>query len=391
MLSLDSRGCFPRFLPMVVLVVVALFSAAPLAAASGGRPDTLFRIIAYVRGNAMDIEQYPLQHLTHINYCFLHLKGNTLVLGGERDSIAISRLVALKKVHPGLKVLFSVGGWGGCEPCSGVFAAADGRHEFAISALELLQHFGADGIDLDWEYPAIEGYPGHPYSGADRHNFTLLVAELRKVFGNGYEVTFAGGGFLKFLKESVEWDQVMPLVDYVNVMSYDLVNGYSTVTGHHTSLYSTPRQMESTDFAVRFLDSLGVPPQKIVIGAAFYARVWQDVKPGNNGLFQEGKFTSYVRFNQFDEIFGTGSSFTTYWDSTARAPYAYDSTNRLFATFDDRQSVALKTEYAIHKGLGGIMFWELTGDVRENGLLTTMANTALRSPRPRQRPPDQPK
>jgi len=174
-------------------------------------------------------------------------------------------------------------------------------------------------------------------------------------------------------------------------MNYDLVNGYSTVTGHHTPLYSTPGQMESTDYAVRFLDSLGVPPEKIVIGAAFYARVWEDVKPVNNGLFQEGKFTSYVRFNQFDEVFGTGGSFTTYWDSTARAPYAYDSTNRLFATFDDRRSVALKTEYAMNRGLGGIMFWELTGDLREDGLLTTMANTALRSPRPAQRAPDQPK
>jgi chitinase len=31
--------------------------------------------------------------------------------------------------------------------------------------------------------------------------------------------------------------------------------------------------------------------------------------------------------------------------------------------------MALKTKYAIEKGLGGIMFWELTEDVYNNGLL----------------------
>jgi len=383
MLSLHFHNRIPRFLTIVLPCVVALCAVPYTAAADGSGPDTLFRVIAYVRGNVADIEQYPLQHLTHLNYCFLHLSGNKLVLGGERDSIGISRLVALKKTYPGLKVLLSVGGWGGCEPCSGVFATPDGRQEFAASTLELLQHFGADGIDLDWEYPAIEGYPGHPYSSADKHNFTLLVEQLRKVLGNDHEVTFAGGGFMEFLQESVEWDRVMPLVDYVNVMSYDLVNGYSTSTGHHTSLYSTPGQLSSTDYAVRFLDSIGVPAEKIVIGAAFYARVWENVKPVNNGLFQQGKFHSYIRFNQFDDRLGTGSSFTTYWDSTARAPYAYDSTNCLFATFDDRRSVALKTEYAMSKGLGGIMFWELMGDVGENGLLTTIANAIHGSTRPK--------
>ena len=55
------------------------------------------------------------------------------------------------------------------------------------------------------------------------------------------------------------------MVDKINLMTYDLVNGNSAITGHHTPLYSTPEQMNSTDNAVRYLDLIGVPKSKIII------------------------------------------------------------------------------------------------------------------------------
>ena len=355
--------------------MLALLPVFSVVACDPGPPRESFSVIAYVHGEASDIDEYPVEKLTHLNYSFLHLKGNRLVVGGSKDSIGISHLVSLKKRNPGLRVILSVGGWGGCETCSSVFSTSEGRHECAVSAKELLERFGADGIDLDWEYPAIEGYPGHRYAPDDKHNFTLLLQELRSVLGNGYELSFAAGGFMTYLRNSVEWDQVMPLVDKVNLMTYDLVNGFSPVTGHHTPLYSSPGQVESTDLAVRYLDSIRVPRRKIIIGAAFYARVWGDVARNNNGLFQHGKFRAYVNFRQLETYFDTAGTFMKHWDSTAQAPYAYDGTNRLFATFDDRRSVELKTRYALHQGLGGIMFWELTGDMHENGLLDAIVKT----------------
>jgi len=38
-------------------------------------------------------------------------------------------------------------------------------------------------------------------------------------------------------------------------------------------------------------------------------------------------------------------------------------------SYDDTISVAIKTQYAIDKGLGGIMFWELGNDTKEEGSL----------------------
>jgi chitinase len=265
--------------------------------------------------------------------------------------------------------MLSFGGWGGCRNCSDVFAAEEGRSQFAESVREILQQYHADGIDLDWEFPAIEGYPGHKYSPDDKAHFTSLVQELRKTLGKDYELSFALGGFSPYLRNSIDLAQVMQSVDRVNVMSYDMVNAQSTFTGHHTPLFSTTHQMESADNAVRYLDSLGIPHNKIVIGAAFFARMFENVENTNHGLFQPGKFKAYITYKEFDKYLDSSKGFQYYWDSVAQAPYSYNAKDKLFATFDNVQSVALKTKYTRGNHLGGIMFWDLSGDTHENGLL----------------------
>ncbi|HMK27839.1 MAG TPA: glycosyl hydrolase family 18 protein, partial [Chitinophagaceae bacterium] len=253
--------------------------------------------------------------------------------------------------------------------CSAVFSTPGGRKEFAQSVKEVNDYFQTDGIDLDWEYPAIQGPPDHPFSTADKINFTALLQELRKTLGKKMEISFAAGGFSSYLEKSVEWKKVIPLVNRVNLMTYDLVHGYSTVTGHHTALYSTPEQKESTDHAVNWLLSIGVPSNKLVIGAAFYARVFEGVENLNNGLYQSCKFRNGVSFRNFTNAFSPENGFIYFWDSIAAAPFLYNKTEKLFVSFDDSISIERKTRYAISRHLNGIMFWQLMDDKRTNGLL----------------------
>jgi chitinase len=170
-------------------------------------------VVAYYAGDALHVDAYPIEKLTHIIYSFCHLKNDMLNVDDANDSLTIQHLVELKKRNPSLKVILSIGGWGGCASCSQTFSTDKGRTTFANSVKHLSEYFKTDGIDIDWEYPAIEGYPKHQYMPSDKQNFTALMQVLRKTLGKKYEISFAAGGFEKFLQESVEWNKIATLVD----------------------------------------------------------------------------------------------------------------------------------------------------------------------------------
>ncbi|MEM7657394.1 MAG: glycoside hydrolase family 18 protein [Bacteroidota bacterium] len=365
------RACF---FPVLFLLIFAACQPVPTESSepSAAQPST--EVIAYFAGGIDQINQYDLSELTQIIYSFCHLQGNELAVDNAEDSLTIRHLVSLKAQHPNLKVLLSLGGWGGCETCSEVFSKEEGRLAFASSVKRLSETYGTDGLDLDWEYPAIEGYPGHQFLDEDRPNFTALVKTLRDTLGPEAELSFAAAGFKHFFDNSVEWDQIMPLLNRVNIMSYDLVSGFSKTTGHHTPLYSQTGNIRSADHAVRYLDSLGVPRNKMVIGAAFYARVWENVSAENNGLFQAGDFKQAIGYRRFDELIHPDSGFVFHWDEAAQAPYAYHPEEQWFATFDDPKSVAAKAKYAQEQDLNGIMFWQLANDRYQEGLLEALTD-----------------
>lgn len=340
-------------------------------------PKQKIAVIGYYAGNAESVSAYPVEKLTHIIFSFCHLKGNKISVNNLKDTLTIQQLVALKQRNSSLKVILSLGGWGGCETCSPVFSTQAGREEFAESVKKLNKYFKTDGIDLDWEYPAIPGFEGHQYNKDDKQNFTALVKILREKLARKDEISFAAGGFLKFLTESIEWDKVAPMVDKINLMTYDLVNGNSTITGHHTPLYSTVQQIESTDRAVRYLDSIGVPKNKMIIGAAFYGRIFDVEQDTLNGLYQKGKFNKGISFKNLNRDSLQSKGFVSYWDETAKAPYMYSSAKKQLITFDDEKSMMLKTKYVLDNHLGGIMFWQLGEDKTSSGLLDAI-DTALK-------------
>jgi len=355
---------------LVSLSLCFVISSVSLTAV--GQPANNFAVIAYYFGGPERVDSIAAEKLTHIIFSFCHLKGNVLHVDNSRDAATITNLVGLKKRNPSLKILLSLGGWGGCAPCSDVFSTEKGRREFSQSVLQLNQFFKSDGIDLDCEYPAISGYPDHKYMPEDKQNFTALIKELRKTLGNDYEISFAAGGFQEFLDKAVSWKDVMADIDRINLMTYDLVNGNSTVTGHHTALYSTPDQKESTDNAVTYLIKLGVPANKLVLGAAFYGRMWEDVPAIREGLYQQGKFKAMISYNRFKTILSPEKGFKSFWDDRAKAPYSYNTAEKLFVTYDDKRSMDLKAKYVADRHLNGIMFWELTNDASSDGLLETI-------------------
>jgi chitinase len=339
-----------------------------IAIPSYSQPPNKIRVLSYYSGPAERLDSFNVTQMTHIIYCFGRLNGNKFKVRNDKDSATISKMVSLKSKNPGLKVLISLGGWGGCKTCSDVFATKKGRKDFVLSIKEYYDYFKVDGLDLDWEYPSVKGYPGHKFSAHDKKSFTRLVNELRKL-GSQYELSFAAGASQNYLDSAVQWKKVMKKVDFVNLMTYDMSGPGSKITAHHTGLYSTPEQPRSADFMVKSLIAMGVPREKIIVGGAFYGKIFEHVDSTNYGLSQPAKFKNTLHYKYVANQLSADSGWVYHWDEAASAPYLYNASKKQFFTFDDKRSISLKTKYVIDNKLGGIMFWHLGEDTLTDGLL----------------------
>lgn len=342
-------------------------------------------------------EKLPLHQLTHIIFSFTHVVDGEMKFGNEKAGGQLQQLVAQRKQHPGLKVMIACGGWG-ADGFSDMAHTAENRKKFVQSVLDFNRRYELDGLDIDWEYPAIPA----ANTGArpeDKQNFTLLMKELREALNTlkrNQTLTFASAGWKPYYR-NIELLQVMKYVDYMNVMTYDQIGATSPFTGHHTALgritdediSGTPAEEfvnkrkeamkkrgltygpRSAEKIVAFCMDQGVKPEQIVIGAAFYGRAWKGVPSKNNGLYQlnSGAHIGWSAYHQIRKEFESDKNYTRYWDAIAKAPYLYSAKDSIFISYDDTVSVRLKTEYAMEKGLGGIMFWELGNDTKEKSSL----------------------
>ncbi len=141
-------------------------------------------------------------------------------------------------------------------------------------------------------------------------------------------------------------------------MTYDLRGAFQVLTGHHTNLYNSTGDIfrVSTDSSVNLFISAGVPKEKIVIGSAFYSRIWRGVRNFNNGLFQMAKTPSLFgeNYDLLKYYFINKNGFKRYWDDEVKAPYLFNGCN--FISYDDEESLEHKCNYLRDNDLLGMMF-----------------------------------
>jgi chitinase len=349
------------------------------------------KVMAYYypnRGN-FHPETLPLDKLTHIIYSFTEVIDNEMKFVRDTSGIMLRTLVEQKKNNPHLKVMIACGGWGGSGGFSEMARTIENRKKFIESVVAFLKEYKLDGLDIDWEYPGMEGI-GNPNIPEDKENFTSLMRELREgmdKIGKDQTLSFAAAGWERFF-DHIELDKVMLYADYMNMMTYDMAGGNDAYTSHHTNLgwvkmediEETPAGDKifeegeltkpwSAEKIISFCIQKGVDPGQIVIGAAFYGKGWMGVPPDNNGLYQlnRGQYRG-GSYSIIRERLENKNGYVRYWDSIAKAPYLYNATDSIFITYEDTVSIRLKTEYTINTGLGGIMFWQLGSDTDKDGL-----------------------
>jgi chitinase len=359
-----------------VTVAAGLMIGAALARSPGAPAvdrDGLV-IIAYVfpRDRVLDPADIAAERLTHVNYAFALVRDGQMVEGSPRDRENFKVLTALRRQHPQLQVLVSVGGWTGSGGFSDTALTAEGRRRFVASAMEFVRRHDLDGLDVDWEYPGLPG-DGNTHRPQDGASYTALMADLRAGLdaegaprGRRYLLTLAAGAFPDFLAQT-EMGKVQVSVDFVNLMTYDFREaGADPLAGHHANLYTHPSDPNrlSADRAVRDFLAAGVPPSKLVLGVPFYGRAWGEVGRTNKGLYQAGKplaeriDTSYTALAAVAGQKGWKRA----WDRVSQAPFLWNPERRVFISYEDPRSLRLKCRYIRDHRLGGVMFWEYFAD-----------------------------
>ncbi|WP_440396936.1 glycosyl hydrolase family 18 protein [Paenibacillus sp. SAF-054] len=335
------------------------------------------KLIGYVAGwsNWSDAHPVDASKLTHINYAFTHIKDDQIIpIAGQNDDANYAYLRGLKSQNPNLKILNSVGGWA-ANGFSDAALTDQSRQVFAESIIDYVKKYNLDGIDLDWEYPT-QTAGDTTGRKEDKENFTKLLKLIREKLNalglennKYYELTIAAGAGWGYL-EGVEIDKITPLLDNINVMTYDFAGGWVPNTAHHTHLYG---KNISTDLSVQVLLQSKVPAHKIVIGAAFYSHKWTDVKAGDGPVVgREARGSGDTpTYTDILANYNADSAFVRHWDEDAKAPYLFDGST--FLSYDDPQSMAEKAKYVLDQNLGGAMFWEYSQDA-SGSLLTALAD-----------------
>lgn len=332
-------------------------------------------IIGYVPGfrGSLDGLSIDANKLTHINYAFVNVQDSMAWLTNiETDTINFRILNSLKEVNPDLKILISIGGWSWSGNFSDATLTPSSRRKFAKTSVEIVANHDLDGVDIDWEYPGLIG-DNNVFRPEDKQNYTLMFREIRKELdeltkqtGKYYELTTAVGAFKSYI-EHTEMDKAAKYLDYVNLMTYDYYTSGDTA-GHHSNLYP-PADYEkdaSADKSFKEFLAAGVPAEKLVMGLPFYGRSWIMKSADKYGINMPVKAgASGAGYTYIKDSLVNKKGFVRYWDENAKAPYLFNSTTKQLMVYDDEESVQLKCEYVIDKGMGGVMFWQYASDPNE--------------------------
>jgi len=343
-------------------------------------------IIAYVGGykGLVNTSKIQASKITHINYAFVNIKNGKAFLDNEKtDTINFKNLNALKAVNPELKILISIGGWSWSENFSDAVLTDSSRVVFAKTAVDIVRKYKLDGVDIDWEYPGMQGEARNIYRPDDKQNFTLMFEALRtelnlleKQTAKRKLLTTAVGGFPSFL-DHTQMDKAAKYLDFINLMTYDFYS--SEFAGHHTNLFASKLYSSdnNADKTVKAFIQTGVPVKKLVMGIAFYGRNFSVAPDNETGIGAKIISQSFGDgYTVIKDSLVNKKGFKEFWDNDAKAPYLFNATTHQFITYDNELSVQHKCNYVKDNEMAGVMFWEYDSD--EKGYLLKEINRVLR-------------
>jgi hypothetical protein len=294
---------------MAALMLLFCISASTMAQ---------FKVVGYFPSWAGNVNDIQFGKLTHVNYAFV-LPTTTGGLQALDNPSKLQSLVSAAHAN-NVKVLIAVGGWndGNDSGFESLAGNSTYRNNFVNNMVNMVNQYGLDGVDIDWEYPD---------NGTSSNNYSALMSQLSTAMhSRGKLLTaavVANGG------SSIQ-SNVFGYVDFLNLMAYD--GG-----GSNHSTYSYAQQ------SLTYWIGRGLPASKAILGVPFYGR----------------SSSEYVAYNT---LLSRGAS----PNSDTFGAIGYNGI----------PTIKSKTNLAFDQG-GGIMIWELSQDVNNANSLLTAINQVV--------------
>lgn len=331
----------------------------------------------------------------------------------DKDKGQWRKVTALKKDHPDLTILLSVGGYEDQEDLDKYLKLLDKqerRTAFTTSVVTTLREYGFDGIDLAWQFPHVEekteksligsiwdmiskafGVGMDKKASLHRDYFVVLCSELRAELRP--ENRTLSVSLLPHVNSTTYFDvkSLMHYVDMVNLWTVDFRTPERTqrlADYPHPLHYVTQRlPHQNVEAVVRHWLNHGAAAYKLNLGIATWGRSWRlkdfegrwaGIPPLKaDGPGAEGPFTKTKGFLAYYEIcyplvtpdndtapaesLRMGAS-----DKRQLGAFAYTlpakNVRGVWVGYEDPETAAAKASFARNIGLGGVAVLDLALD-----------------------------
>jgi len=228
-------------------------------------------------------------------------------------------------------------------------------NRFADNIVTLINTYGFDGIDIDWETPTT--------SESTRYTelMRIVYTKVKANNPNHLVTTAITGG--QWQPEKYDLLNSAPYIDYINMMTYGMVstgaqyqNALYRASMYHNTTFNVGKTLtscsidESIDI---FHDIYQIPYNKIIVGVAFYG-----IRQTRTSLTTAFVNAGSVHYTDIVNTYVNNDNYIRAYDERAGVPYLVRKDGLEFISYDNRRSILEKSAYVIEHELAGIMYWE---------------------------------
>ncbi|RSL94203.1 hypothetical protein CDV31_014405 [Fusarium ambrosium] len=342
------------------------------------------RVVGYFEGWARSRpcevfwpEQIPIGLYTHINFAFGTIDPKTFVVKADNkhDLEMYKRLMTLKKKDRNLKVYLAVGGWTFNDPgptattFSDLAASVPRQKAFMNSLMSFMATHDFDGLDLDWEYPEAIDRSGKKEDFANFPKFMARLKEMMEGGKKGLTITLPAS---YWYLQHFDIKKLEKTVDFFNIMSYDLHGAWDKNATWTKPYLNAHTNLTEIELAMDLLWRNEIEPSKVVMGLGFYGRVFTAQTgtcmkpgclfkdPGNAGECSQEK--GVLLNSEIDAIVKKRNLKPQFFKEEAVKVITFGNQ---WLSYDDEETLKIKSEYAQSRCLGGVMVWAISQDTKD--------------------------